>query len=69
MSHSFIGERQIDQVKLLLLLFRSIDRMSFICSDWEIVWDAMNQECQDEITLVEGDYLLETIENYLGKHK
>ena len=29
----------------------------------------MNKECQEEITLVEADCLLDTIEHYLRKHK
>jgi hypothetical protein len=38
-------------------------------SDWEIVWDVMNKECRDEITLVEANCLFDTIENYLRKYK
>jgi len=37
--------------------------------DWEIVWDLMNKECRDEVTLVETDGLLDVLENYLHKHK
>ncbi len=29
----------------------------------------MNKECHDEVTLVEADCLLDTLENYLHKHK
>ena len=43
--------------------------LSLCCSDWEIVWDTMSKECHEEITLVEGDGLLDTIETYLRKHK
>ncbi len=43
--------------------------MNFNFSDWEIVWDAMNKECRDEVTLVEANCLLDTIENYLRKYK
>ncbi|UJR30584.1 hypothetical protein I4U23_018111 [Adineta vaga] len=38
-------------------------------SDWELVWDMMNDECREELTLVEADGLLDTLENYLCKHK
>jgi hypothetical protein len=38
-------------------------------SDWEIVWDVMNKECRDEVTLVEANCLSTTIENYLRKYK
>ncbi|CAF3689708.1 unnamed protein product [Adineta steineri] len=38
-------------------------------NDWEIVWDMMNKECRNEVTLVEADSLLDTLENYLRKHK
>jgi hypothetical protein len=29
----------------------------------------MNKECRDELTLVEADCLLDTLESYLRKHK
>lgn len=29
----------------------------------------MNEECRDTVTLVEADCLLDTLENYLHKHK
>ncbi|CAF1134183.1 unnamed protein product [Adineta ricciae] len=38
-------------------------------NDWEIVWDMMNDECREEITLVETECLLSILENYLCKHK
>ncbi len=34
-----------------------------------MVWDLMNKECHDEVTLVEANCLLDTIENYLRKYK
>ncbi|UJR15999.1 hypothetical protein I4U23_002917 [Adineta vaga] len=38
-------------------------------TNWEIVWDLMNKECRDEVTLVENNCLNHTLENYLRKHK
>ncbi|CAF0825705.1 unnamed protein product [Adineta steineri] len=38
-------------------------------SNWEVVWDSMNKECRDEVTLVENDGLFKTLENYLYKHR
>lgn len=60
---------QIDQVVTSERTVERIDIGFFSCSDWEFVWDSMNQECQEEITIIETNCLLETIENYLRKHK
>ncbi|CAF3929382.1 unnamed protein product, partial [Rotaria sp. Silwood2] len=49
-------------------IIHSLDKSKSI-NDWEIVWDAMNEECRDTVTLVEADCLLDTLENYLHKHK
>ncbi|CAF4827248.1 unnamed protein product [Rotaria sp. Silwood1] len=49
-------------------IIHSLDKSKSI-NDWEIVWDAMNDECRDTVTLVEADCLLDTLENYLHKHK
>lgn len=36
---------------------------------WRPLWDSMAQECREEITLVEADTLLDTLEAYLQKHR
>ncbi|CAF3369529.1 unnamed protein product [Rotaria socialis] len=49
-------------------IIHSLDKSKSI-NDWELVWDSMNEECRDTITLIEADCLLDTLENYLHKHK
>jgi hypothetical protein len=49
-------------------IIHSLDKSKSL-NDWEIVWDMMNKECHDEVTLVESNCLLDTIENYLRKYK
>lgn len=36
---------------------------------WRPLWDSMAQECKEELTLVEADTLLDTLEAYLQKHR
>lgn len=36
---------------------------------WMDVWDLLSQECRDEVVLIDADLLLETLENYLRKHR
>lgn len=36
---------------------------------WQPLWDSMAQECREELTLVEADTLLDTLEAYLQKHR
>eukprot|EP00794_Sanderia_malayensis_P014367 gene14367-15865_t len=36
---------------------------------WMDVWDLLSQECRDEVVLIDSDSLLETLENYLRKHR
>eukprot|EP00795_Rhopilema_esculentum_P015591 gene15591-6861_t len=36
---------------------------------WMDVWDLLSQECRDEVVLIDSDALLETLENYLRKHR
>lgn len=36
---------------------------------WRPLWDSMAQECREELTLVEADTLLDTLEAYLQKHR
>jgi len=38
-------------------------------SDWQLIWNLMNEECRDELTLVETDRFLDFLENYLHKHR
>ncbi|CAF1069666.1 unnamed protein product [Adineta ricciae] len=38
-------------------------------SNWDIVWDLMDKECREEVTLIENNSLFQTLENYLRKHK
>jgi len=33
------------------------------------IWDLLSQECRDEVVLVDADSLLDTLENYLRKHR
>ena len=33
------------------------------------IWDLLSQECREEVILVECDSLLETLDNYLRKHR
>ncbi|PFX23903.1 gametogenetin-binding protein 2-like [Stylophora pistillata] len=36
---------------------------------WIDVWDLLSQECRDEVVLIDSDALLDTLENYLRKHR
>lgn len=36
---------------------------------WIDIWDLLSQECREEVVLVDADNLLETLENYLRKHR
>ncbi|XP_028662807.1 gametogenetin-binding protein 2 isoform X2 [Erpetoichthys calabaricus] len=36
---------------------------------WMDVWELMSQECRDEVVLIDSTCLLETLENYLRKHR
>ena len=36
---------------------------------WRPLWDSMAPECREELTLVEADILLDTMEAYLQKHR
>ncbi|XP_064834733.1 gametogenetin-binding protein 2-like isoform X2 [Oncorhynchus masou masou] len=36
---------------------------------WMEVWELMSQECRDEVVLIDGACLLETLETYLRKHR
>uniref|UniRef100_A0A8C8HX86 Gametogenetin-binding protein 2 n=1 Tax=Oncorhynchus tshawytscha TaxID=74940 RepID=A0A8C8HX86_ONCTS len=36
---------------------------------WMEVWERMSQECRDEVVLIDGACLLETLETYLRKHR
>lgn len=56
--------------------YSPVEKCSFVLidvlhrsSDWQIIWDMMDKECRDEITLVESDQLLDALENYLHKHR
>ncbi|CAF0955399.1 unnamed protein product, partial [Didymodactylos carnosus] len=46
----------------------SLDKSRSI-NDWQEIWERMSQECREEAILVDTDGLLDTLENYLGKHK
>lgn len=37
--------------------------------NWIDIWEVMSQECRDEVVLIDSNYLLETLENYLRKHR
>lgn len=37
--------------------------------NWRPLWDSMAQECREELTLVEANALLDTLEAYLQKHR
>ncbi|XP_063308146.1 gametogenetin-binding protein 2 isoform X1 [Pelobates fuscus] len=37
--------------------------------NWMDVWEVMSQECRDEVVLIDSSCLLETLENYLRKHR
>lgn len=37
--------------------------------NWMDVWEVMSQECRDEVVLIDSSSLLETLENYLRKHR
>ncbi|XP_065663783.1 gametogenetin-binding protein 2 isoform X2 [Hydra vulgaris] len=36
---------------------------------WIDVWDLLSQECRDEVVLIDADSLLDTLDNYLRKHR
>jgi len=36
---------------------------------WNEVWDVASKECRDEITQIDSDSLLLTVEEYLRKHR
>lgn len=36
---------------------------------WIDIWDLLSQECREEVVLVDADSLLDTLENYLRKHR
>jgi len=36
---------------------------------WNEVWDVSSKECRDEITQIDSDSLLVTVEEYLRKHR
>ncbi|KAL3856777.1 hypothetical protein ACJMK2_011495 [Sinanodonta woodiana] len=38
-------------------------------SSWLDIWELLSQECREEVVLVDADSLLETLENYLCKHR
>ncbi|CAF4417087.1 unnamed protein product [Rotaria socialis] len=46
----------------------SLDKTKFII-DWELVWNSMDNECRNQVTLVKAHSLLDTLETYLYKHK
>ncbi|CAF2228871.1 unnamed protein product [Rotaria magnacalcarata] len=46
----------------------SLDKTKFII-DWELVWNSMDSECRNQVTLVKAHSLLDTLENYLYKHR
>ncbi|KAM3934431.1 gametogenetin-binding protein 2 isoform 1-T1 [Leptodactylus fuscus] len=37
--------------------------------NWMDIWEVMSQECRDEVVLIDSNCLLETLENYLRKHR
>ncbi|XP_044144197.1 gametogenetin-binding protein 2 isoform X1 [Bufo gargarizans] len=37
--------------------------------NWMDIWEVMSQECRDEVVLIDSICLLETLENYLRKHR
>ncbi|XP_073522638.1 gametogenetin-binding protein 2 isoform X2 [Phyllobates terribilis] len=37
--------------------------------NWMDIWEIMSQECRDEVVLIDSSCLLETLENYLRKHR
>ncbi|XP_073472221.1 gametogenetin-binding protein 2 [Aquarana catesbeiana] len=37
--------------------------------NWMDIWEVMSQECRDEVVLIDSSCLLETLENYLRKHR
>ena len=69
MPNAFVREMSFDQVIHSSTLFLHRSSIDLSCRDWEVVWDLMNKECRDEVTLVETDALLDILENYLHKHK
>ena len=36
---------------------------------WIDIWELLSQECREEVVLVDADSLLDTLENYLRKHR
>ncbi|XP_074640897.1 gametogenetin-binding protein 2-like isoform X2 [Tubulanus polymorphus] len=36
---------------------------------WTEVWDVLSKECREEVLLIDADSLMETLENYLRKHR
>lgn len=46
----------------------SLEKTKFL-TDWQMIWNLMNEECRDELTLVETNRLFDFLENYLHKHR
>ena len=46
-----------------------LDLDEYIPSWQRPLWDSMAQECREELTLVDADTLLDTLEAYLQKHR
>lgn len=38
-------------------------------NDWVDVWDSMNDECRQQILIVNTEHLVDTLDNYLRKHR
>ena len=36
---------------------------------WIDIWDVLSSECREEVVLIECDALMDTLENYLRKHR
>ena len=49
--------------------FGALNRTRATSLQWQPLWDSMAAECREELTLVEADTLLDTIEAYLQKHR
>ncbi len=42
---------------------------NFNFRSWIDIWDVLSKECREEVVLVECDSLMDTLENYLRKHR
>ena len=38
-------------------------------SSWVDIWDVLSKECREEVILVDCEDLIDTLDNYLRKHR